>query len=61
MSPTKKYILFEQDGVLVDTEHWYHKAGNARLLRSAWFWITIKYLLDMSSGAGAWAQARAGD
>ncbi|MDX6345955.1 MAG: hypothetical protein QOF84_745, partial [Streptomyces sp.] len=23
----KKYILFDHDGVLVDTEFWYYKAG----------------------------------
>ena len=25
----KKYILFDHDGVLVDTEFWYYKAGDA--------------------------------
>ena len=25
----KKYILFDHDGVLVDTEFWYYKAGEA--------------------------------
>ena len=27
----KKYILFDHDGVLVDTEHWYYKAGERAL------------------------------
>jgi beta-phosphoglucomutase-like phosphatase (HAD superfamily) len=27
----KKYILFDHDGVLVDTEHWYYRAGERAL------------------------------
>lgn len=27
----KKYILFDHDGVLVDTEFWYYKAGQRAL------------------------------
>ena len=27
----KKYILFDHDGVLVDTEFWYYKAGERAL------------------------------
>jgi len=28
----KKYVLFDHDGVLVDTEFWYYKAGECALL-----------------------------
>ena len=55
----KKYILFDHDGVLVDTELWYYKAGERAL---ADIGVTVdkdQYLRDMSQGAGTWAQARA--
>ncbi|MGK5677978.1 HAD family hydrolase [Actinoplanes sp. URMC 104] len=55
----KKYVLFDHDGVLVDTELWYFKAGERAL---ADIGITVdreQYLRDMSRGAGTWVQARA--
>ncbi|HEY9263694.1 MAG TPA: HAD family phosphatase [Microlunatus sp.] len=55
----KKYILFDHDGVLVDTEPWYFRAGERAL---ADIGLTIdrdQYLMDMSQGLGTWAQARA--
>lgn len=55
----KKYILFEHDGVLVDTEHWYYKAGARALAEIGLLLDPDQYLLDMSQGAGTWAQAKA--
>lgn len=55
----KKFILFDHDGVLVDTEFWYFQAGQRAL---ADIGLTLKkdqYLRDMSQGTGTWAQARA--
>ena len=55
----KKYILFDHDGVLVDTEPWYFRAG-ARALAAVG--VTLdqeRYLRDMSLGLGTWEQARA--
>jgi HAD superfamily hydrolase (TIGR01509 family) len=55
----KKYILFDHDGVLVDTEFWYYKAGERAL---ADIGVTLdkgQYLRDMNLGLGTWAQARA--
>jgi HAD superfamily hydrolase (TIGR01509 family) len=53
----KKYILFDHDGVLVDTEFWYYKAG-ARALADIGFALDKdQYLRDMSKGLGTWAQA----
>ena len=55
---TKKYILFDHDGVLVDTEHWYYKAGERALAEIGVVLDHDQYLVDMSAGAGTWAQAR---
>jgi HAD superfamily hydrolase (TIGR01509 family) len=55
----KKYILFDHDGVLVDTEHWYYKAGERTLAEIGLRLDRDQYLLDMGQGAGTWAQARA--
>ncbi|NUR49472.1 MAG: HAD-IA family hydrolase [Hamadaea sp.] len=55
----KKYLLFDHDGVLVDTEFWYYRAGERAL---AGIGLTVdkdRYLRDMSQGLGTWAQARA--
>jgi HAD superfamily hydrolase (TIGR01509 family) len=55
----KRYLLFDHDGVLVDTERWYHKAGERAL---ADIGVTLdqgQYLRDMSRGSATWAQARA--
>ncbi len=55
----KKYILFDHDGVLVDTEGWYYEAG-ARALAD--IGVTLdkdQYLRDMQQGLGTWVQARA--
>ena len=55
----KKYILFDHDGVLVDTELWYYRAG-ARALADIGFTMDEgQYLRDMNQGLATWAQARA--
>ena len=55
----KKYVLFDHDGVLVDTEHWYYKAGERALADVGVPLDEAQYLRDMSQGLGTWAQARA--
>ena len=55
----KKYILFDHDGVLVDTEFWYYKAGERALADIGVTLDKDQYLRDMSQGLGTWAQSRA--
>ena len=55
----KRYILFDHDGVLVDTEQWYYRAGQRALAEIGVALDKDQYLLDMSQGAGTWAQAKA--
>ena len=55
----KKYILFDHDGVLVDTEFWYYKAGERALADIGFALDKDQYLRDMTQGSGTWAQARA--
>ncbi|MBO0924355.1 HAD-IA family hydrolase [Cellulomonas sp. zg-ZUI199] len=55
----KSYILFDHDGVLVDTEHWYWTAGERALADVGVVLDKAQYLSDMSRGLGTWAQARA--
>lgn len=55
----KKYILFDHDGVLVDTEFWYYKAGERALADIGLTLDKDQYLRDMSQGLGTWARARA--
>ena len=55
----KKYILFDHDGVLVDTEFWYYKAGERALADVGLTLDKDQYLRDMNRGLGTWAQARA--
>ncbi len=55
----KKYILFDHDGVLVDSEFWYYKAGERALADIGWTLNKDQYLRDMNQGLGTWAQARA--
>lgn len=55
----KKYILFDHDGVLVDTEFWYYKAGERALADIGFTLDKDQYLRGMSRGMGTWAQARA--
>ena len=54
----KKYILFDHDGVLVDTEHWYYLA-NKRVLASLGIDLPRDaYLVNMANGISAWEVAR---
>ena len=55
----KNYILFDHDGVLVDTEFWYFKAGERALADIGLTLDKDRYLRDMSDGLGTWVQARA--
>jgi HAD superfamily hydrolase (TIGR01509 family) len=55
----KRYILFDHDGVLVDTEFWYYKAGERALADIGLTLDKDQYQRDMSQGLGTWAQARA--
>ena len=55
----KKYILFDHDGVLVDTELWYYKAGERALADIGFTLDRDQYLRDMNQGLATWAQARA--
>ncbi len=55
----KKYILFDHDGVLVDTEFWYYKAGERALADVGFTLDKDQYLRDMARARGTWAQARA--
>jgi HAD superfamily hydrolase (TIGR01509 family) len=55
----KGYILFDHDGVLVDTEFWYYKAGERALADIGFTLDKDQYRRDMNQGLGTWAQARA--
>ncbi|WP_246059350.1 HAD family hydrolase [Paenibacillus lautus] len=55
----KKYILFDHDGVLVDTEFWYYKAGERALADIGFTLDKDQYLRDMTQSLGTWSQARA--
>ena len=55
----RKYLLFDHDGVLVDTEFWYYKAGERALADVGLTLDKDRYLREMNQGLGTWAQARA--
>ena len=55
----KKYVLFDHDGVLVDTEHWYYLAAERALADVGVVLDKAQYLSDMSRGLGTWVQPRA--
>ena len=59
MKSVKKYVLFDHDGVLVDTEAWYYQAGERALADIGIALDKDRYLRDMTQGGGTWAQARA--
>jgi HAD superfamily hydrolase (TIGR01509 family) len=54
----KKYVLFDHDGVLVDTEFWYYKAAERALADVGFVLDKDRYVRDMSLGLGAWIQPR---
>jgi HAD superfamily hydrolase (TIGR01509 family) len=55
----KKYILFDHDGVLVDTELYYFKAAERALADVGFALDKPQYLRDMTQGLGSWVQAKA--
>jgi HAD superfamily hydrolase (TIGR01509 family) len=59
IADVKKFILFDHDGVLVDTEPWYFRAGERALAEIGVTLDKEQYLLDMARGEGTWVQARA--
>ena len=54
----KKYILFDHDGVLVDTEHWYYLANKRALASLGIDLPRDAYLANMAEGVSAWDAAR---
>lgn len=53
----KKYILFDNDGVLVETEVWYYEA-NKIILKTLGLHLTLeRYLKIMAEGGNAWELA----
>ena len=55
----KRFVLFDHDGVLVDTEQWYFTAGERALADIGLTLDKDQYLRDMTQGLATWAQARA--
>ena len=55
----KKCILFDHDGVLVDTEFWYYKAAERALSDIGFALNKEQYIQDMTQGLGSWVQAKA--
>lgn len=55
----KEYLLLDHDGVLVDTEPWFYRAGERALAEIGLTLNRTSYLRDMSRGWGVWEQARA--
>ena len=53
----KKYILFDHDGVLVDTESWFYRAGERALADIGFTLDRDQYLRDMTQGMATWVQA----
>lgn len=55
----KKYILFDHDGVLVDTEHWYFTASKRALAELGIELDLMRHLRKMTDGVSTWELARA--
>ncbi|SEM04792.1 hypothetical protein SAMN04488688_10887 [Paenibacillus sp. cl141a] len=55
----KKFILFDHDGVLVDTEYWYFKAGERAMADIGFTLDKDQYLRDMTQSLGTWSQVSA--
>lgn len=54
----KKYILFDHDGVLVETEYWYYLANKRALAPLGIDLQRDAYLVNMANGVSAWEAAR---
>ncbi|MXV80731.1 MAG: HAD family hydrolase [Chloroflexi bacterium] len=54
----KKFILFDNDGVLVETEHWYYLATRRALASLGLELPRDEYLANMANGISAWQPAR---
>ena len=54
----KKYILFDHDGVLVETEQWYYLANRRALAMLGIDLPRDAYLVNMADGVSAWEDAR---
>lgn len=54
----KKYLLFDHDGVLVDTDFWYFRSAERALMEAGFSLDKDQYLRDMTRGSGSWAQAK---
>ena len=57
----KKYILFDHDGVLVDTEHWYFMSNKQALSELGIELDKEQYLNNMAKGISSWELARSMD
>lgn len=55
----RRFVLFDHDGVLVDTELWYYRAAQRALQEVGLTLALDQYLHDMARGMGSWRQARA--
>ena len=54
----KKYILFDHDGVLVDTEYWYFMSNKRALSELGIVLDKELYLKNMAKGISCWSLAR---
>ena len=54
----KQYILFDHDGILVETEHWYYLANKRALASLGIDLPRDAYLVNMANGVSAWEAAR---
>jgi HAD superfamily hydrolase (TIGR01509 family) len=54
----KKYILFDHDGVLVDTEPWFYQAGKRALASLGVDLPLDAYLTNMANGVPTWQRAQ---
>ncbi len=57
----KKYILFDHDGVLVDTEHWYYMSNKQVLSELGIELDKEVYLKNMAKGISCWDLVRSMD
>ena len=57
----KRYILFDHDGVLVDTEHWYFMSNKQALSELGIELDKEQYLKNMAKGISCWDLVRSMD